>query len=377
MKVVCFAGAPIENNKGGPSGYLYLLRKSVDSNGLSQDVNIEFISPDISNSVDSVNSKRRFFYFFYDFLFAFYYFFSRAIKFRNLVSLNESKLSGVDIIHCHSVFDMFFIWLLTVRRYKANYVLTSHTPEPPYNEIIYQLKSKYGKSFWFTKLFLKVISDFSFKKADALIFPSKGAASLYFDVYPRFADLVKGKKIHYVYTCVDKHNSNKMERLVHRKESFKVGYLGRYNHVKGYDKFLELSQRYATDKIDFVSAGFGPISSKGYNVFDLGKISNPREYLNSIDLLVVPNRQTYFDIVCLEAIAQNTPLLLADNGGNSDLIPMCEGIFSLESDFFSDVVQKVSLEKEKISSNLELLYQERFSIIKFAPSIFSIYKELA
>ena len=48
----------------------------------------------------------------------------------------------------------------------------------------------------------------------------------------------------------------------------------------------------------------------------MGFIDNTSDLLPQCDLYILPNRETYFDLIVLEVLRAAVPIILSDNGGN-------------------------------------------------------------
>lgn len=78
---------------------------------------------------------------------------------------------------------------------------------------------------------------------------------------------------------------------------------------------------------------------------ELGFIYNTQELLSQSDLYILPNRETYFDLVVLEILRSSTNLLLSNTGGNKyfQLLDKNDtnGIVFFDIDNFDDIVSLV------------------------------------
>jgi glycosyltransferase involved in cell wall biosynthesis len=94
-------------------------------------------------------------------------------------------------------------------------------------------------------------------------------------------------------------------------------YLGRRMPIKGFDLVLEAFQpaHRINSSLRLLLVGPGePVQTPG--VIDIGHSTEPASWLAACDYLVSANRQSYFDLVVLEALSLGTPLIIACTGGH-------------------------------------------------------------
>ena len=75
---------------------------------------------------------------------------------------------------------------------------------------------------------------------------------------------------------------------------FKVGYIGRLDTPKGVHTFIEVAKK--LPQYEFFIAGNGPwelllkdMAGKRDNIFFIGRVKNPLDFINSMDLIIVPS----------------------------------------------------------------------------------------
>lgn len=130
--------------------------------------------------------------------------------------------------------------------------------------------------------------------------------------------------------------------------AFVITYFGRHNEIKGYDILKEVGMKLLKkyDNLYFLCAGVGPVLPlKHPRWIELGFINNTQELLSQSDLYILPNRETYFDLVVLEILRSSTNLLLSNTGGNKyfQLLDKNDtnGIVFFDIDNFDDIVSLV------------------------------------
>lgn len=107
-----------------------------------------------------------------------------------------------------------------------------------------------------------------------------------------------------------------------------VGFVGRYHWHKGFDIYLE-TVSHNIPGVTFISAGNGPIAplpdtesyrNLGWRSVDIADV------MNALDVLVVPNRVTYLDLVILEAFSLGKAVVSTRTGGNKWLATKTPGL---------------------------------------------------
>ena len=203
----------------------------------------------------------------------------------------------------------------------------------------------------------------AFTFSDFLIFPSKDSIEPYFQTFREFETIIKTKLIQYIPTgCNALPAIRKNINLpLRNKNSFKTCFLGRHNKVKGYqflkDIFPKLQS--AIPNIEVIVGGKeGPIfRPNSENWTELGWIDEPRALLEKIDVFILPNERTYFDLVLLEALSIGKIVLISNTGGNKYFEDKSAGIlvYKSESDFIEKLKSLSELQKRK-TRNAESKY---------------------
>lgn len=154
--------------------------------------------------------------------------------------------------------------------------------------------------------------------ADRLVFPSAGSMAAYERAY---ADIISQGKHVFIPSGVD-FNVDEVEiaRSGRRCSDgvVKVAFVGRFNLHKGFDLFCEVAKRLVSSRVRFVAAGGGSMKSIDGAVDCVGWVSDIKSFLLSVDVIVVPNRVAYFDLLPLEAAAAGRPIVFTPVGGNVD-----------------------------------------------------------
>lgn len=331
------------NNIGGASGYLYNIHEYLKNNPSSQ---ITFLSDVIrkKNEMEveegnkltigkTFRSKIPSWLKFWRLVLPIYYwlfFNNRLVNIYNMVWKAYYKpcednaygvnLNEYDFIHFHLTPELYR-FKRSHPEFKGKLILTSHCPCLYVDELAETFDPwiKYFRS-------IGVYNECkAFKAADYLMFPCREAREPY-EKDPKIRVLFQSfeSKFFYVPTSlldfnVHKQNIQKFSDLGIPEWSFVITYFGRHVSVKGYDILKEVGETLLEkyQNLYFLCAGKGNIPPLNHpRWIELGFINNALELLQQSDLYILPNRDTYFDIITLEILRSGTNLILSNTGGN-------------------------------------------------------------
>lgn len=241
---------------------------------------------------------------------------------KSTVDINE-----YDIVHFHTCRDLF-MENRALKHYKGTVLLTSHCPEPPAAETMHRIEHRVPAFLrpFLLRMFEK-IDKYAFKRADYIIFPCEEAEEPYAKHWPFF---VKYKETHkekfkYVLTGIQQCQPNREVREVREElglsdQHFVISFVGRHNFVKGYNDLKELGQR-ILDRYPnavFVIAGKQEAIPKLEHErwIEVGYTTDAYSYIHAADVFVLPNKETYFDLVMLEVLSLGKPVVASRTGGN-------------------------------------------------------------
>ncbi len=325
-----FVSGGIGKNQGGPSGYVYNLVQGAEKNKKD----IKLLAPNIEAGNEKEKPAHS----------------GNKKKFAVLRSLSYIAKCGIiskrrfgkmvknyDIIHVHSSQDLYYL-----KRYlgfKGKIVFTPHRPEPYSKELLSAYRLTFGKTDSPRIITLEGdrIEKYSYKYADRFIFPSQHAREIY-ETFPGFSEYGKNKPTDYLITGtpMKEVTASRLEfrkRLDINEKDFVITYIGRHNKIKGYDLLASIADRLEELGIITVCAG----NTKGVDIPDnakwieLGYINNAPDLMNASDVVVIPNRNTYFDLVIIEALSIGKIVITSNTGGNIDIAKETEGLFLFEA----------------------------------------------
>ena len=317
------------SNSGGPSGYLYNIKEFLKSNP-NKFENIHFISDFISkNNQQYINKENKFIKFLYNITF-----FKQRIdalrcvkRWNTQLKINDTSVdfNKFDIIHFHVCSDLLRTEHL-LKNYKGKIILTSHSPQPTSYEIAENITDKFSLIRFLQKKYLIRKEIKSWNLAAKIMFPVKEATEPYRVNNNTRTYLIenKNKLLFCPSSILDISIKNtKIEICNHLNipaDSFIISFIGRHNIIKGYDQLKEIAklilEKYSN--VYFVIAGKeAPITRLEHKRWiELGWINYGNDLISASDLFILPNKETYFDLVALEVLRVGTPILMTNTGGN-------------------------------------------------------------
>lgn len=310
---------------------------------------------------------------------------------------NKIDLSLVKTIHVHTVPDVLKIknYLREHFRDDIKVILTCHTPESIANEQ-YASNINDGQPEERARVLADkwlIAEKKAYEEADIIIFPSPEAEEPLLHDIPEFKDIISKKDIRYMASgCKPLKSSLTKEQAKEKygvSGKFVVGYVGRHNSIKGYDMLKDAAKKILpnTDNLCFLIGG-AP-SSTISPLFDPNWIEagwvNPADLLRALDVFVLPNRQTYYDLILLEVLSMGVPVIATATGGNksvkkiaNDLI-LCEPNADSLAGAIKNVCQLNESELAQIGHNLFESYQKNFTEVcmaeRYVETIDKIYKD--
>lgn len=323
-------------NIGGPSGYLYNIKCYLE-NHVPNQKRIYFLSDLLDRQAGSVSVHERKSDRWGKWLKKADIFRFRLIlrAWRVLSSWNKAvspeELGRVnpddyDFIHFHTSISLFQAIPL-LRKYRGKILLTTHSPKPLSYEMadgligtpafiwrqVREQMLKYELEAWY--------------RADYLMFPVEEALEPYI-VAPAILRFVRDHKRKFVYcpTAILDREFLPQDpgyfagRCGIDTDRLKIVYIGRHNEVKGYDQLKRLALEIfkVHPDIYFIIGGKEyPLKGPDHPQWiELGWTAQAEEIIRNGDLFILPNKETYFDLIALEVLRTGTPLLLSETGGN-------------------------------------------------------------
>lgn len=328
MRVLIFKKEADLKPVGGSLGYCYNLKLMIEKLGISE---LEFLKGESDNSCPKLKAN------------TFRKYASTFIK----LLFPRRQADGVDfsfydVVHFHSPIDLYRS-RQQLKNFKGKVVLTSHSPVPFHMEITQNIRTRHK----FLGLFLRKhafshIDRYAFRRADFILFPCKEAEEPYFGNWKTYKKIHEknAKKFCYIPTGIVAAQAKvgpEDYRLAHNlsTDDFVVAYVGRHNSVKGYDRLIKIAGILSDFDAKFLIAGreFPMKGPSMPNWQEIGWTDDPSSLINAADVFVLPNRETYFDIVLLEALSLGAVCLISATGGNKHILAENPpGVFGFDSE---------------------------------------------
>lgn len=329
MKRVLIWDKPyVLKNTGGPAGYLFNIKKYLS---LYPCENVSFYSDLLKEDFKNEDNEIK--------ISALKLKIAKACKIlpflselrkryfvKQKISKREKEIISLfDYVHFHALTDYFIIKSDIPRT--VGVMLTTHTPEPLYDEVcgICEISKNHIFAKLLRPLFLKYEAA-AYDNADKLIFPTEDALEVYTNNSKQLAISLhrNSSKMFFIPTTLfPNHKIESKEYPISKlslpPNAFVISYIGRHNQVKGYDFIKKLAvEVWKTSPNVFFVIGGNETPLKGIKDTrwkELGWV-NTQDVLNQSDIFILPNRETYFDLIALEVLRQGVPLVATRTGGN-------------------------------------------------------------
>lgn len=299
-------------------------------------------------------------------------------------------------IHVHTAVDVVKIKNYMRKNFITNtkVILTAHTPES-YAKEQHDLYVLDGQSSKRAEKLMRLWVDIEsrgFREADILIYPSKEAMEPHYNQIDGFADIVKGKDVRFMATgckaLTAKLTKDEAKEKYGVKGKLVVGYIGRHNSVKGYDLLQNAAEsvfKQCEDTVFLIGGAAQGTNRKGNSKWiELGWV-DPAEMLPAVDVFVLPNRETYYDLVLLEVMSMGIPVIATSTGGNKS-VKRCFQELILSDVSAEGIAEKImefrplsQIAKSEIGVKAKECYQNYFTEIsmakRYVDTIHEIYSD--
>lgn len=372
---------------GGPIGYNYALKTQLDKAGVT---NIDYL-PGGHPFVPGIGRKIKNTWYgkilknISDFILQTKLLYGPSKK--PIVDINE-----YDVIHFHGCAYMYAI-RKSLENYKGTVVLTSHSPRVWYLESIGRLTEWAQKHlFWYYKR-LERIDKYAFNRADTILFPCPEAEEPYFNTWPEYPKIKKSKNKNFrylltgTYKCTAKlSREDVLSKYGIPLDSFVVCYVGRHNEIKGYDKLKEIGRKV----LDKIPNAYFLIAGEEYPIkglddkrwIEAGWTNDPHSIIAASNLFVLPNKETYFDLVLLEVLSLGKIVVASETGGNKHFVgKLGDGFHSYKTcDEAVKSILKISQMSDETIGKIEIqnakYFDENLSLDIFGRNYIKFYDDL-
>ena len=402
--VDCLVISPELRVGGGPGGYLFHLRRGIEKIGAKSIVFLELTE---KKGIEKKQEKK-----WTKFLKeAINVFKTRKIKILLDLSLYlahkctiereyNKKVSKIyraieklhpKILHFHDPFLLYYF--VKNAKYKKRFIilLTWHSPSG-FNEI--RMRIKYRFNFDNPPIFSKMIREVlveGIRAADYFLVPSNNCFDSQIRYLPESKPSIVDNKIKLFYSGIDKESikSTLSKDTFLKKYNIPSGrkiisFIGRGHYDKGFDLFVEVAKKFENDpSVIFVKSGalFDTSLKMPKNLIVLGWLDNVYDFVSATDVVMMPNRSTFFDLLLLEALSFGKIIVTTDVGGHKEFKNITPGVFLTQPRLtdLKNCLEKVlrfNTEEYKkcIDQNL-VAYNEYFTAIAFAKRYLNIINE--
>ncbi|EBQ5309215.1 glycosyltransferase family 4 protein, partial [Salmonella enterica] len=247
--------------------------------------------------------------------------------------------------------------------------LMPHGPVSYTTETLDDVESKYGKIYFrgFYFRIMSLLENNIFNKVDFVTVAAREGMESYQDINIQYEYKLFEVTSGLPPLICNTNKSDARKLLDIPDDKFIVGFFGRYNRHKGYDFFYDEVISSANEKVFFISAGIGPIIKKeAHNYKNFGWRSDINNLITACDIIVIPNRHTYFDLLPLECFSLSRPVAVSLIGGNKKLCSLTQAAipFKLNCGELNNLVNNLSNNKtdyKKLESLAKKSYDELFS----------------
>lgn len=368
---------------GGPAGYLFNLISAFSS----PDIEIETLPPEKEVSGKLKKLPRRVKRFLNNF------FFNRLVRRFAKGKGQIANIDSYDAIHFHTTYELA-LHAEQLANYKGKIIVTSHSPCPMHLEIYNEQLDWFGRLVFGRKIKKRAAfcDEKAFDMATHILFPCPEAEEPYYHLWDKYKDIHARNSSKYVYLLSGStqrtaqiSRADIRNNLGIAEEEFVVAYAGRHNSIKGYDSLKEIASLFLKDtKGHFVICGKpGPIPPlKNQAWKEIGWTNKADSFISAADCFVLPNRETYFDLIMLEVLSLGQVVVASKTGGNKAFEKMQpNGIFLYETaEEATAILKKLSempkeSRKELGQKNKEL-FDKEFSAERFAKRYEKTYKDI-
>ncbi|MCH2696936.1 MULTISPECIES: glycosyltransferase [Citrobacter] len=363
---------------GGPAGYLYNLHqssKSIHANFIVDDSNESKIRSNTSyNKIKNIP----------------HFLLKNLLCIKYIISLlglkataGEGNVNNYKYVLCHSA----PVAARILKRYKKDKVKIGFMPHGPVSytvETLDDIEAKYG-ALLFRFVYFRIMSYLEnriFYLADFIVVAAKEGLESYSDIKVSYEHKLFEVTTGLPPLMCDIPQNEIRERLDIPRDKFVVGFFGRYNYHKGYDYFYDELELTKNENILFISAGIGPITKEERtNYKNYGWRTDINELIYACDIVVIPNRHTYFDLLPLECLSLSRPVAVSFIGGNKKLCDLTQAAipFNLEKGELSNLLKKLSSDKiyyNRFNKNAKTSFEQIFTSAKFVEGHNNLFSSL-
>lgn len=394
MRVLIFMKSSDLRPAGGPAGFCYNIYQDVLKRNIDE---ITFLPAEKESVAKKVNIYRKVTKYVPVFVNQIQIALRRKKAYEKMIKAPSSHnldLDGYDAVHFHSTISLYK-HRKDLENYSGKVLLTTHSPVPQHQEIYAELPTEWEKRLY--KEFyagLDAIDRYAFQRADYVVFPCEDAEESYLRNWPEYKEiheeLAQRGKLIYIPTGIQPKPVLRNREQVcadHEIQPGKllVSYAGRHNQVKGYDLLQEIAKRAWKRNNDFSFAICGKESPlRGLQDLrwkEIGWTNDSQSIIAASDVFVLPNRETYFDIIMLEVLSSGKLVVASKTGGNKFFEKIgAQGVFLYETvdeavGILERLAEMSAQEKLRLEEANKKLFDEHFTTDKYVDKYLSVLNQ--
>lgn len=388
MKNIILVNANLHNSQGGAGGYVSRLKNGIELlKEKKTEIDYVYLHKDIKKRKKNNLSKKLKKVLFPIKLWLIFKELNSSLPQELKNQIDKIGEENIATIHCHRSLDLIQTKKYLSNSFKGKLLLTLHNPVPPSNEICEELEKDYGGLI--TRAFFCLYRNLevrALKETDILVLPCKEAVESYKKTWKEFELLYEKKEKYFLLTGTDPYEV-KIEKEIFKekhkisREKYIVSYVGRHNWVKGYDLLKKAAKLVIEENKNIIFLIGGkeePLEGlKSKNWIEIGWTRDPGSLVNASDLFILPNRETYFDLVALEVMSLNKKILASNTGGNNVLNTLSKDVKLFQSGNEKDLARKILNECEnKNNCNNREVYKKNFTPIIFAENYIKLLNKI-
>lgn len=193
------------------------------------------------------------------------------------------------------------------------------------------------------------------------------------DYWMKFLPEANGKILPITHSGLTDNRKRKYEN----HDNLILGYVGPYDHKKGFFRMIRLSKHFPNVTMKF----YGDIINNDIfdkkNIINFGIVSQKQlaQAYRDMDILIVPSLwHETFGFVVLEALLQGTPCLVSDLVGSKDLLPP-EWIFDNDKELVDKIKELMENENLVLARDYIRKIKLNYSMIDHVQNIKKIFYE--
>lgn len=235
--------------------------------------------------------------------------------FPDLLELKDMADGAIVAIHGHVHPRLVY----TLKKRARKIIFMPHSPSLHCDEYVMLCASSGGRLSKRRFEYFRWAEHVSIAYSDHVVFPSPRAGLVYKQAY---RDQLNLGKDHYipsgVYCNIDDESVVRSYTKESNRREIKVGFIGRYNIHKGFDIYCRVAEKMSSVSLRFLSFGDGPLKPIPGCVDNRGWVNDISSAILECDIILVPNKVSYYDLLPLEAACHGRPIVFTPVGGNID-----------------------------------------------------------